>query len=484
MAIVTHDDARYSGGRQDPPQGERPGVTVEGVVVRLHARHAHVRLEDRTVRCTLRKSLFRDRKLLTQPLAVGDRVRATIWEDRDGVVEEHFERTSCLSRAQQGTGLQQVIVANVDLVVITVALVDPAFKPRLIDRLLVAAEREDLDALIVLNKVDLVEEVTPFEGTVAMLRSLGHDVLFTSAFTGVGVPELRDRLVGHTTVFAGQSGVGKSCLLNAIQPGLELRTGEISEKWKKGRHTTTAVSLLPLDVGGYVADTPGFRAFGITGLEAWEVGFLFRDIRALSSGCHFPTCSHTHEPDCAVKAGLATGALDEERYLSYLHIIAGDEEILLDEPGGRGLAMRFWQVVEILGSLLALSVLVTAALLEPHPSGHGTVPEVFNPCPYRLQTGNPCLSCGMTTCFVNMVRCRPVARVRGQPCRRVPLPDHPGGTLLAPSRHGHAPGSLSLHPAPHLPLAAAGVCPDGRDRLAVARQTPRTVRGKPRTRSD
>ena len=133
-------------------------------------------------------------------------------------------------------------------------------------------------------------------------------------------------------MFSGQSGVGKSSLLNAVQPGLSLRIGDVSAKWKKGRHTTTAVSLLPLDIGGYVVDTPGFRSFGISGLEAWQIGHLFRDIYKLAPECHFPTCSHTHEPECAVKAGLETGIMDAERYVSYVRIIAGGEEILFDDP--------------------------------------------------------------------------------------------------------------------------------------------------------
>ena len=321
--VVIHADSKT-------PEDCGPGEPVEGVVTRLHARHAMVRAEGRTVRCSLRKSLFRDQVMLTQPLAVGDRVRATFWEGREGVVDDVLERTSCLSRSFQGTERQQILVANVDLVVITVALAEPDFRPRLIDRLLVAAEREDLDSLVVLNKADLVGDRTPFEERAHLLRELGHPVLFTSALTGEGIQELRRNLKDRTSVLAGQSGVGKSCLLNALQPGLALRTGAPTGKWKKGRHTTTAVALLPLEGGGYVVDTPGFRAFGITGLEHWEVGHLFRDIKKLAPHCRFPTCTHTHEPDCAVKEGLAGGSMHPDRYESYLRIIAGGEDIQIE----------------------------------------------------------------------------------------------------------------------------------------------------------
>lgn len=300
-------------------------------MIRLSARHAVVQAEGRRWRCTLRKSLFHQMAAYTRPVAVGDRVAIRIFGPRDAVIEKVFDRRSCLAREHKITGRQQVIVANVDQVVVTVSLAQPPLRRGIIDRLLVAAEREEVPALIVFNKCDLVPEREPFEEVARIYRAIGYPVLFTSAVTGEGVEELRSRLEGLTTVLAGHSGVGKSSLLNAVQPGLKLKVGEISSKWGKGRHTTTAVSLLPLEGGGFVVDTPGFRSFGIVGLEKWQVGLLFPEIKAIAPGCHYPTCTHTHEPECAVKRALEEGRIDPERFESYLRIVEGEEDLLFDE---------------------------------------------------------------------------------------------------------------------------------------------------------
>lgn len=304
-------------------------------MVRLHARAALVRVGEEVHRCSLRKSLFRARGPYLKPLAVGDRVMVALGGRRGAVVEQVLPRRSELVRSAGPGGRLQVIASNVDQVAATASLWEPPLRPRLVDRLLVAAACEELDALILLNKVDLVADRSPFQELAELYRGLGYTVLFTSVPAGEGLAELRRSLEGRTTVFAGHSGVGKSSLLNSLQPELGLRTADISGKWNRGRHTTTAVSLLPLASGGHVVDTPGIRAFRIPRMEPWQLAACFPELASKARGCRFPTCSHTHEPGCAVKQALDGDGVDPRRYESYLRMLAGEEDLeLVDEDGG------------------------------------------------------------------------------------------------------------------------------------------------------
>ena len=188
----------------------------------------------------------------------------------------------------------------------------------LIDRYLVAASIGELDPVICVNKVDLADEISACHAAVEPYQRLGYKVLLTSAVSGAGIDELADRLAGQTSILAGLSGVGKSSLLNAVQPGLQLRTGEISERLKMGRHTTTQVNLFKLNRGGYVIDTPGIRDFGLDGLLHTDLIAYYPEIQAAASACRFSDCTHTHEPDCAVQAALQAGRLSETRFQSYV----------------------------------------------------------------------------------------------------------------------------------------------------------------------
>jgi len=286
-------------------------------------------LEDgRDIRCTLRKNLFRDLGQFTKPVAVGDRVRVTVFGESDAVVEEVMARRGYLSRRQGETGKEQIMVANVDQVLITVAMVEPSFRPRIIDRILVAAERAGAGAIIALTKADLVppDARADIASIADLYQDLGYDTLFTSTVTGEAVAELRAALTDKTTVLTGQSGVGKSTLLNAVQPGLELAEGAVSDKWGKGRHTTTSASMIPLAGGGFVVDTPGIRSWGIAGLEPSDIAIFLPDLAVFVESCRYNECTHDHEPDCAVKEAVIEGTIDERRYESYLRIIGGMEE--------------------------------------------------------------------------------------------------------------------------------------------------------------
>ena len=196
-------------------------------------------------------------------------------------------------------------------------------KPQLIDRFLVTAEQNHLRPVICINKSDLVNRAE-FQPLAGVYGRMGYRVLFTSATTGFGIERLRRLMAGQASVIVGQSGVGKSSLLNTLEPGLNLRVGTVSAETEKGRHTTTTARLFPLARGGYVVDTPGIRQFQLWDVSPEEIGGWYRDLRPYVSRCRYPNCSHTHEADCAVKDAVADGRFDARRYESYA-IFAGDE---------------------------------------------------------------------------------------------------------------------------------------------------------------
>jgi ribosome biogenesis GTPase len=255
-------------------------------------------------------------------VAAGDIVWFRPEGQNDGIIERVEPRHGVVSRTSRGR--QHVLVANVDQLVIVTSAAEPRIKPNLIDRLLVTAERGGIRPIICINKIDLIEpaDLMPLVGVYAQL---GYDVLLVSAATGFGIDRLRDRLAGEESVVTGQSGVGKSSLLNAVEPHLHLRVQTVSDETQKGRHTTTTAELIPLSFGGYVVDTPGIRQFQLWDVIPEEVAGFFRDLRPYVSRCRFPDCTHTHEDDCAVKDAVADGWIDARRYESYAQIRAGDE---------------------------------------------------------------------------------------------------------------------------------------------------------------
>lgn len=305
-ATVVRLDARGCLVRLDEPQDGLPGDGYElwcGVRGRIH---------------------LRDRKHQKSPVAVGDRVHAIRTQEDRGAVESIEPRRSTLSRPAARRGhVEHVLAANVDRVVIVSALLDPPFNPALVDRVLAVAEFSHLEALLVINKMDLGEE-PPAE--VAIYEALGYRALCTSAVTRAGIDELREALVGRTSVVTGHSGVGKSSLLNVVQHDLGLSVGDVNPVTGRGTHTTTAAIWLPLQGGGAVIDTAGIRAFGLFGIPKRDLPWLFKDIALFAPHCRYPDCSHTHEPDCAVQDALLEGALPPFRFDSYLKILESLEE--------------------------------------------------------------------------------------------------------------------------------------------------------------
>jgi ribosome biogenesis GTPase len=282
----------------------------------------------RVMRCKVRrllKSLATDERSV---VTTGDRVWVRPSLNEEGVIERVEPRHGVLTRSSRGR--EHVIVANVDQVVIVIALREPDLKQHLIDRYLASAEQGGIRPIICLNKADLVDpaEVQPIVG---FYSQLGVPTLLTSATAGTGLDRLRRLLKDRQTVFSGQSGVGKSSLLNTIQPGLGLQVKTVSEVNQKGRHTTTTAQLIRLDVGGWVVDTPGIRQFELWDIRPEEVEGFFAEFRPYVPLCAFPDCTHTHEDRCAVKGAVARRRLSEQRYFSYLGMFEGQPEEIREE---------------------------------------------------------------------------------------------------------------------------------------------------------
>jgi len=293
-----------------------------GCVLSVHGLTSDVLGDDgRRYRCATRrvlKTLMTDQRHV---VAAGDRVRFRTSGPQEGIIERIEPRHGVLTRAIRG--LCHVIVANIDQVLIVSSAAQPGLKPHLIDRMLVTAEKDRIRPIICINKIDLVDPAD-LQPLIGVYGQMGYEVLLLSATTGFGIERLKRRVLGRQSVFAGQSGVGKSSLLNAIDPGLDLRIAAVSTENEKGRHTTTVASLIPLSAGGYVLDTPGIRQFQLWDVVPQEVVGYFRDLRSYDSRCRFPDCTHTHEADCSVKDAVADGRLDVRRYESYCQLLAGD----------------------------------------------------------------------------------------------------------------------------------------------------------------
>jgi ribosome biogenesis GTPase / thiamine phosphate phosphatase len=298
---------------------------IPGLIIRSQSGFFAVQVGTEILTCHLRGRL-KQGKHVGDIAAVGDRVMITRQSDGTGSIEAVQERIHSLVRLDprpQGV-YQQIILANPDQAVFVFACAHPEPHLRMLDRFLVISERQKLPPLIVANKIDLVGQ-SRAEELFGFYPSIGYPVIYACAKTGQGVDELREHLAGKMSALAGPSGVGKSSLLNAVQPGLGLAVREISEAFQKGRHTTTVRQLFPLDGGGYVADTPGMRSLALWDTEPEELDGYFPELAPLVPYCQFSDCHHKTEPGCAVRAAVEAGTVHPQRYDSYLRLRAGEE---------------------------------------------------------------------------------------------------------------------------------------------------------------
>lgn len=272
----------------------------------------------------------------TNPVAVGDHVEFTIQNTTDNENEKNIGLITAISkrknyiirRSQNLSKQSHIIAANVDQAVLVVTLAYPVTSTTFIDRFLASAEAYRIPVLIVFNKMDRLndEQKNTVNSLIEVYSKIGYKCLSTSATTLLGMDSLKEALKNNINVVNGHSGVGKSTLINILEPGLKLKTMDISDVHNTGKHTTTYSSLYKLNFGGYIIDTPGIKAFGMLEMEAWEISHYFPEIFKISSHCQYNNCSHTHEPGCAVKIAVEKNEIAQSRFISYLGLLEADDK--------------------------------------------------------------------------------------------------------------------------------------------------------------
>jgi len=325
---------RNSEGIANPDEtvsAQNSTVGTSALVVEASSGMCRVDLDGEILLCSLRDASLETQEIgYTNVVAVGDQVMVSRTANGQGVVEAILPRHSVLARPYSPDagkvidGLEQIVVANVDRLLIVTSWREPFIWPALIDRYLIAAQRSQIKPVICINKIDLIEDQTEFEDTLQPYRDLDYQLVLTSTVSGAGIDKVRNLLQNSTTVLAGLSGVGKSSILTAVQPNLDLKVGNVSDHGLfsgQGRHTTTQSSLWKLENGGIVIDTPGVRTFGIAGIAPEELASWYPEMVEYAGRCRFSNCMHINEPKCAIQTAVNEGSISELRYKNYAQIL-------------------------------------------------------------------------------------------------------------------------------------------------------------------
>ncbi|MHB1686891.1 MAG: ribosome small subunit-dependent GTPase A [Ignavibacteriaceae bacterium] len=314
---------------------------IKGTICRAESKDFYVLPAgaEEQIRCSLRGKFKKDFHLKKNKLfqtditVVGDFVEFDFNEDGTGVIYNIEERRNYLSRkaiklrgaSYRGERLEQIVASNIDNLFVISSVAKPPFNNKVIDRLIVTAESSKINTVIVLNKIDLDDEKIA-QKWVSLYSSVGYTIITTSKITGEGIPEVRKLITGKKNLFWGQSGVSKSSLLNKLFPGINLNTGEISSSTEKGKHTTVTSLMLKMENETYIIDTPGIREIDPYGIKKEDLGHYFVEFLGYINKCKFNTCTHYHEPGCAVIKAVDEGNISFERYDSYLRILETIEE--------------------------------------------------------------------------------------------------------------------------------------------------------------
>ena len=315
--VQTLDDAQWQNMADETP-------FLLGKVVEVSRGLCRAEVNGDTIVCDVRGTLIAEGTGYTNILGVGDRVLVQPRSEARGLVEGVLPRRSGLARADSfDVHLKQILAANVDQLLVVAAWREPKIWLQMIDEYLIGAQRNGLKTAVCINKIDLAKRVTDVETAVAPYHALDIPVFLTSAAEDEGIEPVRAFLRGQATVLAGLSGVGKSTLLNAVQPGLQLRTSEVSNmKSREGRHTTTQAVMVPLAMGGSVVDTPGIKDMGLQGLHPDDLIDFYPDLAGVVGNCRFNDCTHSHEPGCTVKDAVENGRIAQWRYDNYVNLYA------------------------------------------------------------------------------------------------------------------------------------------------------------------
>lgn len=304
---------------------------MKGVVTKSTGSWYTVSIENgQKILCRL-KGKFRIKGIKsTNPVTVGDWVNFEFEEGKDtGVIYEIFDRKNYIIRKSVNLSKQtHIIAANIDCAFLLVTVDNPPTFPGFIDRFLATAEAYSINVVLLFNKIDMYtsEEMDKKNELFEIYSKIGYTCIDVSAETGYNVDKIKDLMKDKTTMFSGHSGVGKSTLINAIEPGLNLKTAEISKQHKQGQHTTTFAEMFPLSFGGYIIDTPGIKGFGVVDFSPAEIGDYFPEFFKLKSKCKFNNCLHINEPNCAIINAVENGEIAFSRYRSYLQMVEGEDE--------------------------------------------------------------------------------------------------------------------------------------------------------------